>query len=165
MDENFKKIPANQHEIQFYCFIGEALLKTQMVEQALNCSLTLKMNPDVTREKADEFLSRYQRHVLGKSIQIAIKEKLYNPMLEAQLGAFLKQRNWLVHRILIEMQNDLKLQIQNNELIDKIKAISDQAENIKQLIEYDLIDFCQLQGQDMSKILKQLKLQEKGFRI
>ena len=46
MMKNVKKIPANESEINLYCFLGEALLKIQMLEQALSHSITIKMNPD-----------------------------------------------------------------------------------------------------------------------
>ena len=165
MKESVKKIPANQDEIILYCFVGEALWKIQIVEQALSCSITLKMNPAETREKADEFLKQHQRYTLGKAIKIAIDEKLYSLSLQDQLNAFLVQRNWLVHKAMFENQNDLNTENKKNELFNKIKTISDQAENIQHEIEYDMINFCSSKGRDMSKILMLLKLQEQGVRI
>ncbi len=41
MRDNFIKIPASKDEINLYCVLGEALLKTQMVEQVLSYSITL----------------------------------------------------------------------------------------------------------------------------
>ena len=58
MKENKIRIPANTSEITLYCFLGEALLKIQMLEQALSYSITIKMNPDETRENADESLKK-----------------------------------------------------------------------------------------------------------
>lgn len=34
MKQNMNKTPANQDEITLYCLLGEALCKTQIVEQA-----------------------------------------------------------------------------------------------------------------------------------
>lgn len=77
MKENVIKISANDDEINFYTSLGEALLKTQVVEQALSHSITLKMNPGETKERADEFLRRQQRYTLGQAIKIANEQKLY----------------------------------------------------------------------------------------
>lgn len=40
MQENIIKIPANDQEIYLYTSLGEALIKTQVVEQALSHSIT-----------------------------------------------------------------------------------------------------------------------------
>lgn len=165
MKENIIKIPANNNEINLYCFIGEAILKTQMVEQALSYSITLKMNPTETKERADEFLKKYQSYTLGQAINIASKEKLYNLSLQDELNAFLLQRNWLVHKIISGNEEDLNAGNIKEELLNKIKAISDKAESIICAIQYDLIDFCSSKGKDMPETLELLKLQEQGIRI
>ena len=165
MKENVIKIPANNNEINFYCFLGEALLKTQMVEQALSHSITLKMNPAETKEGADEILKQNQSYTLGQAIKIAIKEKLYNFSLQDDLNAFLQQRNWLVHKVICGNEEDLNGGNIKEELFHKIKAISDKAESIQTVIQYDLIDFCSSKGKDMSETLALLKLQEQGIRI
>lgn len=165
MRETITKIPANQDEITLYCFVGEALWKTQIVEQALNYSITLKMNPSETKERADEFLKNHQNYTLGQAIKFAIKENLYSMSLQDKLNTFLQQRNWLVHKAMLESQNDLNTENMKEELFDKIKSISNKAESIQREIEYDMINFCSSKGKDMSRILAQLKLQEQGVRI
>lgn len=162
---NVIKIPANQDEITLYCFMGEALWKIQIVEQALSHSVTLKMNPAETKEQADEVLKQHQSYTLGKAIKVAIKETLYNLSLQDELNAFLEQRNWLVHKAMFESQNDLNTENKKEELFNKIKSISDKAESIQHEIEYDMINYCSSKGKDMSKILALLKLQEQGIRI
>lgn len=164
MKENNIIIPANTIEITLYCYLGEALLKTQLVEQALSYSLTLKMNPDETKEKADEYLKQSQKYTLGKAINISNKEKLYNFALQDELNAFLKQRNWLIHSVLIGNEENFNAGNIKEELFQKIKSISNKAESIHRELEYDLIDFCSSKGKDMSKIKELLKLQEKGIR-
>lgn len=165
MKENVIKIPANNNEINLYCFIGEAVFKTQILEQALSHSITLKMNPSETKERADEFLKKYQSYTLGQAIKIAIKEELYNLPLQDELNAFLQQRNWLVHKVICGNEEDLNAGNIKEELLHKIKDISDNAESIQSVIQYDLIDFCSSKGKDMSEIHALLKLQEQGIRI
>lgn len=160
-----KRIPANESEITLYCFLGEALLKTQIVEQALSYSITIKMNPDETKEKADEFLKKQQRYTLGQAIRIALEKKLFKTAIQEELNSFLEQRNWLVHSVLIGNEEDFNAGNIKEALFQKIKSISDNAENIKRIIEYDMIDFCSSKGRDMSNIKEVLQLQEKGLRI
>lgn len=165
MRENVIKITANKSELDLYCFLGEALLKTQLVEQALSHSITLKMNPAETKEGAEEILKRNQSYTLGQANGIAIREKLYDLSLQDELNAFLQQRNWLIHKVICGNEEDLNAGNISEDLFNKIKSISDKAESIQRTIEYDLIDFCSSIGKDMSKIVALLKLQEKGVRI
>lgn len=166
MRENDLKIPANVDEITLYCFAGEALWKIQIVEQALSHSITIKMNPDATKERADEFLKKHQKsYTLGQAIDLAMKNNLYNSPILDELKAFLKQRNWLVHKAMAESQHGLNWENKKEGLFKKIKSISDNAERIQSEIQYDMIDFCSSKGKDMSKILESLKLQEQGVRI
>jgi len=165
MKKNVIKIPADNNEITLYCFLGEAMLKTQMVEQALSYSITLKMNPTETKERADEFLKQNQSYTLGHAIKIAIKEELYNLPFLDELKAFLEQRNWLVHKVIIGNEEDFNAGKIKEELCNKIKDISDNAESIKRVIEYDLIDFCFSKGKDMPETRALLKLQDQGIRV
>ena len=165
MKENKIRIPVNTNEITFYCFLGEALIKIQMLEQALSYSITIKMNPDETREKADEFLKKHQRYTLGQAIKTALEKKLFNSAIQDELNSFLEQRNWLVHSVLIGNEEDFNAGNIKEELFQKIKSITYNAEDIKRVIEYDMIDFCSSKGKDMSKIKELLLLQDQGIRV
>ncbi len=160
-----KRILANPIEINLYYFLGEALLKIQMLEQALSYSITLKMNPDETKEQADEFLKKQQRYTLGQAIRIALEKKLFNTTIQDELNSFLEQRNWLVHSVLIGNEEEFNAGNIKEALFQKIKSISDKAESIQRVIEYDMIDFCSSKGKVMSKIKELLLLQEKGIRV
>lgn len=118
------KIPANESEILLYCYIGEAIWKIQVVEQALSSSITLKTNPTATKEQADRVLSKFQSYTLGKAVNIASNKKLYDSSLQGELYAFLEQRNWLVHSAMAENCHDKNWENNKEELFSKIKAIS-----------------------------------------
>lgn len=165
MTENMKRIPANESEITLYCHLGEALLKIQMLEQALSYTITIKMNPEETKEKADEFLKKQQRYTLGQAIRIALERKLFNTAIQDELNSFLEQRNWFVHGVLIGNEEDFNAGKIKEALFQKIKSISERAESIQRVIEYDMIDFCSSKGKDMSNIKEALKLQEEGIRV
>lgn len=165
MRGNGVKIPANVDEVTLYCFVGEALWKIQIVEQALSHSITLKINSAETKERADEFLEQQQRYTLGKAIKIATTKKLYSSSLQEELNAFLDQRNWLVHNAMPESQHGLNWEDKKEDLFNKIKSISDKAESIHREIEIDMLDFCCSKSKDMPKIRELIKLQEQGVRI
>ncbi len=165
MGETFVRMPANRDEVNLYTSLGEALMKTQVVEQALSHSITLKMNPNETKERADEFLQQKQRYTLGQAIKLAVKEKLYSQPIQSELDAFLEQRNWLVHNVICGNEEDFNTGLIKNELLDKIHSIADKAAIIHRSIEYDLIGFCESKGKDMSKIRTVLELQDQGMRI
>jgi len=150
MKDNFIKKPANQDEIDLYCFVGEALWKTQVVEQALSHSITLKLNSTVTKKEADEFLKKQQGYTLGKAVNLGDKEKLYSATLQADLYGFLDKRNWLVHKAMHESMDDFYEESKKELLFKKIKSISNDAERMQHEIELDLIDFCEARGKNMS---------------
>lgn len=152
-----KRIPANESEITLYCFLGEALIKIQALEQALSHSITLKMNPEETKEKAEDFLKKQQRYTLGMAINTALEKELFNTVIQEELNSFLKQRNWLVHSVIIGNEENFNAGTIKEELFQKIKSISDKAEEIQRVIEFDLIEFCSSKGKDMSKIMEQAK--------
>ena len=165
MNENIIKIPANSDEINLYTSLGEALMKTQVVEQALSHSITLKKNPNETKERADEVLEQHQRYTLGKAIHIANEEKLFDAALQEELNAFLAERNWLVHNVIPGNEEDFNAGVIKNELLDKIVSVRNKAVIIHGKIEYDLIDFCESRGRDMSNLRAALELQDQGLKI
>lgn len=169
MSENIIKISANEDEINFYCYLGEALFKIQYVEQALLHSITLKLNPDESKKIADEFLDKRKKFTLGRAINESNKNNIYDSSLRERLNIFLDKRNWLAHGILQEIQHDFnnlsKRKAQYEELNKRIKLITNDAELIYHEIEYDMIKFCKSKGKDMSKLKALLELQDGGVRI
>lgn len=154
--------PANQEDILLYARMGEAVCKIQILEQALSYSTTVKLNPDANENDANAFLSKQQSYTLGKVIKVAAKERVYSHSLQKSLEELLVERNWLVHHAMLDSHNGTKIVL--TEIIEKrIKTIADNAEQIQLLLEWDLIDFAQSKGRNMSKIIE-IMIQEKGER-
>lgn len=158
MKDKIIRKPANNREMTLYSILGEALLKIQILEQALSHSITLKINPEETKEKADTFLKNQQRYTLGAAIKTAVEKKLFDIAIQEELNFFLRERNWLVHSVLIGNEEDFNAGNIKEALFQKIKSISDRAESIQRVIEYDMIDFCSSKGRNMSKIKELLNL-------
>ena len=141
-----------------------------MVEQALSCLITLKLNPDVNKKQADSFLKNLQNnYTLGKAIKKAKENKLLNESFQVKLDSFLKERNWLIHKSLAEVQQVFDCYDKRRGIIislcNRIKEVSGNAEVIKREIEYDMIDFCETKNRDMSHLRELVKFQERGVRI
>ena len=146
-----KSILANQAEITLYCFLGEAIYKTQVVEQALSYTITLKMSPSSTQEEADQYLEKQLTYTLGKAVHLSEKENLFPPSLKKALIAFLDQRNWLVHKAMADSRTFMNTEFDKEKFFQKIKSISKEAEILHHLIEVDLVEFCEARGRKMSK--------------
>lgn len=85
--------------------------------------------------------------------------------LQDELTTFLEQRNWLIHKVIIGNEPDFNAGKIKEGLLDKIKSVSDKAESIQNQIQYDMINFCSSKGENMSKILALLQLQDQGMRV
>ncbi|WP_293887914.1 MULTISPECIES: hypothetical protein [unclassified Sphingobacterium] len=169
MTKEKQSISANEDEISLYTYTGEAIWKIQVVEQALSFWITLKLNPNANIAQADIFLKELQSFTLGKAIKTAKQNRLFNKSLQAIMNPFLIERNWLIHKSLSEIQQELDYYNKRKEIINdlckRIKSISDTALIIQREIEYDMIRFCESQNRDISKIREIIKLQESGKRI
>ena len=169
MSERKQIALASQEEIMLCTLTGEALWRIQLVEQALSHAITLKLNPEETKEKADVVLKTYQSYTLGKAIKKALENGLYEPTLQNDLNDFLVQRNWLIHKIYSEILEDINSLSKREklfaELYQKVKSITNQAAKIQRSIEEDMIEFCKSKGRDMSEAIEMLKLHDQGIRI
>jgi hypothetical protein len=153
---------ANQEEMMLYARMGEAICKIQILEQALSHSITVKLNPDVNESVANIFLSEQQDQTFGKVVKLAAMNRVYPDRLQKALGELLVERNWLVHRAMLDSQQGNRIVVTES-ILQRIKSIADKSENLQLVLEYDLIDFAQAKGRNMSKIVEVLK-REKGER-
>lgn len=153
MNDTLVNKPASQEEINFYCYIGEAICKIQIVEGALSYAITLKLNPNASMQEADKILKKNQGYTLGKAIKIAESDNLFDASLQKDLNHFLGERNWLVHNAVEEYRNGIFVDVTNQRMLNRIKDISDQSLHIQHTIELDMIAFCTAKGKDMSSSL------------
>lgn len=154
--------PANPEEMMLYARMGEAVCKIQILEQALSHSITVKLNPDVNESDPNVFLSKQQSYTFGKVVKLAAIEGVYPGRLQKALEELLAERNWLVHHAMLESQQGNRIFV-TEPIMQRIKSIADKSEKLQLILEYDLIDFAQSKGRNMSKIIEVLK-REKGER-
>lgn len=152
MSKKYRLKPASQQELSLYCFVGESVCAIQHVEDALSHSIVLKKIKPQLKSEADQLLERHRSYTLGKAIKISDRAKLYSEPLQQELKEFLSERNWLIHKSIAQGRDEWDLNINRNELILKIKAITTRAQKLIQLIEEDMIEFAEDNDKDMSRV-------------
>lgn len=153
---------ASQEQIYLYTRMGEAICQIQILEQALSHCLTIRLNPDAKESEANIFLSRQQRNTFGRAVKLSAENCIYSNELQKALEELLDQRNWLVHHAMRDSQVGNRIVVMDP-FLQKIKSITDKAKRVQQLLEWDLIDFAESQGRDVSKLIEMM-IQEKGPR-
>tara|TARA_B100000949_G_C14169837_1_gene402810 strand:+ start:525 stop:941 length:417 start_codon:yes stop_codon:yes gene_type:complete len=131
MSHEYKMKPANLDEINLYCLIGEALWMVQHLEDALSHSITLKKEVkkpySMPLKKANELLEKYRFYTLGKAISLAKREAMYSESLLQDLGLFLSERNWLVHKCMSQNRDDMYSGTGKHKLFHRIKNVTEEA--------------------------------------
>jgi hypothetical protein len=154
--------PASPEEIMFFARMGEAVCKVQILEQALSHSITVKLNPDVNENEVNVFLTKQQGYTFGKVVKLAATESVYPEKLQKALEELLAERNWLIHHAMLDSQKGNRIVISET-IVKRMISIADNAEKLQLLLEWDLIDFAQLKGRNMSNIIETM-VREKGER-
>ena len=108
------------------------------------------------------FFCRSTSHTFGNVVKLAAKEGVYPGRLQKALEELLAKRNWLVHHAMLDSQQGNRIVV-TEPIVQRIKSIADKSEKLQLVLEYDLIDFAQAKGRNMSKIIEFLK-REKGER-
>lgn len=128
----------------------------QHLEGALSVAITLKRDirypSRITKKEADNFLKKYRLITLGRAINLAKQSTNYSETLYNDLEELLKERNWLVHKLMIDHLDDMNVPQKRENLFQRIKAISNKSNTLQKTIEADLIKFSESVGLDMSRI-------------
>lgn len=148
----------HQEIINLTYLIGEAIIKIQILEDAISHSLSIKKDapePDsITRAEAKKIVERYRRkYTLGDAIKLAGKENIYSKALLKDLQNFSLERNWLVHRCMAENMDDIESGFSGrNNLFYRIKRIGIWANQLQRAVEIDLENFCFSKGMNIKKM-------------
>lgn len=149
---------ATREEVALFTMMGQAMLNIQVLEECLGVSITMKVDVGyprkISKAEADEKLKhRLKKYTLGGAIKEAIKNDLYSEDINSALEVFVKERNWLMHRIVDDFDTPAKW----DELFMRITSIANEAYRIQRAIEDDLIDFSEANGLDMSSVRAVIK--------
>ncbi len=153
MNEKLKKKPVNQEVVVLYTYIGEAVCAIQHLEDHLSCSIVMKTIPQNTPKKeADAQLEKRRRLPLGSAIKEAKKKKVFSDNIQIKLEAFLPKRNWLIHGGISRYREEQFVASVDKNILEKVKALSNEVNEIFHLLETDLLSYCESNGRDMSKV-------------
>lgn len=153
---------ADQEQMFLYARMGEAICQIQILEQALSHCLTVKLNPSAEESEANTFLLKQQRNTFGNVVRLAAEKSVYSDTLQKALEELLLERNWLVHHAMRDSQQGNRI-IVMEPFLQKVKSITDKAERLQQLLEWDLIDFSESKGRNVSNLIEMM-IREKGPR-
>lgn len=153
---------ADQEQIFLYARMGEAICQIQILEQALSHCLTVKLNPSAEESEANTFLLKQQRNTFGNVVRLAAEKSVYSDTLQKALEELLLERNWLVHHAMRDSQQGNRI-IVMEPFLQKVKSITDKAERLQQLLEWDLIYFSESKGRNVSNLIEMMT-REKGPR-
>jgi hypothetical protein len=140
-----------QDENELCYLMGKALYEIQHLEEALNHSYTLQLNAQVSKQQADSILEKNRSNTLGEAIKFTKKEELYSDSLQQELEVIRAERNWLVHKIVPHNLKDMSMAASKDRLFDRVKAISNKAQALQQIIEDGMLEFCEANGKDMTE--------------
>lgn len=151
MENKYLNKPAPPYQLKLYCFIGEAMCSIQLLEDALSHYFVIKKFGKITEEEANRYREKYRLHTLGQAIKFLKKERLFHEVIQNNLESLLDERNWLVHRIFHEFQEDPILESQITNLFSRIKATCIKARETLHLMDEDVMKYSESNGVDMSR--------------
>lgn len=148
---------ASEKDKFLYCCIGESFVAIQLLEDALSHSIVIKKTEPVQQKEADILLKKHRSYTFGKGLGIAKKDSLLPKSIENELSAFLKERNWFIHKSITENKEEYRTDSFFNKLVERTNAITTKAHELRVSIELHLIDYCEKKGIDMSKVKNDIK--------
>ncbi len=129
------EIPYTQEDVnRLFHLLGRAIWFLQRLEKALTTFDALKKlqrqrikGIKLTQEMAKDALARERAQTLGPLIAAAKREKTIPSQLISRFGAFLKERNWLIHKCVVEEYLSLRNSDSKTRLYTRIEKFVDEA--------------------------------------
>jgi len=154
----------NEEELHtLYTLIGKGIWQTQNVEDALHNTIAIMHNIKergiFTREEGEAFLTSHRAKTLGRLVKTSQKYQLMSQALQERLGKFNDERNWLIHRLVLQSREDLYVDQTRMILFKRIDKFGDEAGQMQKLIASELRDFCKSQGVDLEQVVRNAQKQ------
>jgi hypothetical protein len=156
----------NENEFgEFYRRIGAALCHLQYLEDVLVTSLTAKIihelrcaGQTMTPNDAQTLLADKRRDLtLGPLIDSCISKKIVRPEHQERIKALKLERDWLVHRYIIENGDDVFATATRSVSFSRITAIQEEATALKKIVAADLERWFAKHGVDVDAAKNQAK--------
>ena len=132
------KQPYTEQDVNtLYNLLGMSVWHLQHLEKQLTTFVTLvilhkkKKNEKVITEKnAGEFLQKYQKLTLGPLIGLSKKEKIIPEELYNRFEKFLYERNWVIHKCVINEYLSLRSEKNKKLLFTRIRNFANDGRDL-----------------------------------
>jgi hypothetical protein len=153
----------NEHELaDFYRRIGAAIWHLQYLEDILVNFLCLKTvherrcsGDTVSMPAAEALIAEKRKLTLGPLIESCTSRKIIRPENRARFDAFKIERDWLVHRSMIESGDNLYLETKRNAVFSRVAAIQEEARSLGAVMFQDLQSWVASHGVDLDTVNNQ----------
>ncbi len=162
----------NEGELgEFYRRIGAALCHLHFLEDVLVTFLTMKIvhglrcaGQTVTTGDAQTLLSDRRRQLtLGPLIDSCISKKIVRPKDQERIKDLKRERDWLVHRCIIESGDDMLVADTRNAVFSRITEIQEEAISLKNVAVEDFEGWAATHGVDVDAAQKQAEAQMRNL--
>jgi hypothetical protein len=141
----------------FYQRIGAALWHLQYLEDVLVNFLVMKIihehrcsGKTVTISDAQALLADKRLLTLGLLVKTCIRRKIIQSENQARFGAFKVERDWLVHRSMVESGDDLYDDATRTTLFGRIATVQQEAISLKGLVASGCTSWAAAHGVDVT---------------
>jgi len=141
---------------KFYGLIGGAIWHMQYLEDALVNFLSLKLlherrcaGDNLTLEAAQALVSEKRQLTFGPLLESCASRKVIPLEHKHRFDAFKHERHWLVHRCMVETDEERYNELDRNKLVSRIDTIREEAIHLKKLVVADLEAWCSAHGVDI----------------
>jgi hypothetical protein len=134
--------------------IGAAMWQIQSFENALIHYLCIrfKLSRGVGAIQGHAILEQTAKKTLGQLLAELRKHEQGSPGIEKRLTEFLKERNWLVHRIRTENHTDIYREDKFHVLLVRLESLTEDARTLSREFVKLLEDYVVSQGIPRGKI-------------
>jgi hypothetical protein len=162
----------NERELgEFYRRIGAALCHLQYLEDVLVTFLAMKIIHErrgaghtFTTSDAQTLLTEKRRILtLGPLIDSCISQKIVRHEHQGRFKAFKRERDWLVHRLIIVSGDDLYVAATRHAVFSRITAIQKEAILLKKIAVADLEGWGAAHGVDVGATQNKQKEEERNM--
>ena len=143
--------PDTLHEV--YAAIGSAVWHLQFLEDVVVTYLTmrLRLSRPLTQEQAFAVLAAERQKTLGVLFNDAKAGGLVKGDLAKAFDALLTERNWLIHRAMLDCSDRLYTDEGVSTLLSRVRLLAQSAIDLKKRIYDDVRTWCIEGGVDIAK--------------
>lgn len=127
--------------------IGKALWMAQLVEYSVvHFAVASRAPATLTEHDVEELLERQFKSTVGVVVGNLRQANLVSPALDAQLSAFVAERNWLAHRVRLQHALDIHSRSAFSALIARLEALQKSSLALADSLATALENWCIARG-------------------